>query len=571
MLKILKKIWGILPLREKWIFIFLTFLMIVGAWLELLGLGMVLPLVAVLTDPEILEKNRILAELYKFLSPGGAKEFLLYLCTLTILLFLLKNLYLLFLTHLQIRFICRLGLFFGEKLFSNYIFAPVSYHTARGSSPLLGNFGLLQQLTSQTILSFMILLTELVNVFFILLLLTLVTPGTALGLLALFIPFGGLLVWAVRWKIASLGREIYQYSLAATKIVLESFHGIKLVKLLGCEKFLLNSFVKSKTVENELSAKACLYGQAPRFLIEIILISGAVGILIAFLFSGMKTEAIVLNFSLIGAAIVRLMPSFTRIQYNYTNFRVMSDGFKPILLDITDIKREELGQDAASLTLDKGISLRNVDFSYVDEKGNEKKVLDGFSLEIPAKSSLAFIGTTGCGKTTTVDLIAGLFRPQKGEILCDGKNIFSSLRSWREKIGYVPQEILLTDDTLAGNIAFGIPEKEWKKERFEEVIKMAQLEDVVANLPHGLQTPIGENGVRLSGGQRQRIGIARALYRKPELLILDEATSALDNETEKAFMDALQTLQGKLTLILIAHRLTTTQYCDKVVDMSSKK
>ena len=568
MLPLLKNLWSLLSPGEKGFFFLLVILMIFGAWLELLGLGMVIPLVAVLTDPAVLEKNRYLGYLYRLLSPSGSREFLFYLCLLTVFLFFLKNLYLYFLVYLQTHFINRKTVGMGERLFLNYIYAPLSYHTDKGFSPILANFGMLQQLSGQTILALMILLTEFINVFFILLLIAWVTPGTALGLLALFLPFAALLVWAVRWKIARIGKELYRLSLAETKVVMESFQGIKLVKVLGCEKFLFSLFSKLKWQLNTLGAKAALYGQAPRFLIEFIMVASAVLVLCAFLFTGMQGEAILLNFSLIGAAIVRMMPSFTRIQYNYTLFRVDGDRFCTILSDLVSVEKEDMGEAPENITLEKELVLRELDFSYTDENGNEKKVLENFSLTIPARSSLAFIGTTGCGKTTTVDLIIGLIRPRKGEILADGKSIFSSLHSWRRMIGYVPQEILLSDDSLEGNIAFGIPEKERNKEQLEKVLKIACLEELVKSLPDGLQTRIGENGVRLSGGQRQRVGIARALYREPSLLILDEATSALDNDTERDFMEALHLLQGKVTLILIAHRLTTTKYCDRVVDLS---
>jgi ABC-type multidrug transport system fused ATPase/permease subunit len=230
--------------------------------------------------------------------------------------------------------------------------------------------------------------------------------------------------------------------------------------------------------------------------------------------------------------------------------------------DISGIKPEITSAGDSEIVFNREIRLDSVAFQY---SGAEKPVIEDFTLDIPKNSSVAFVGPTGCGKTTLADLVTGLLKPTSGKVLVDGADIAGNLRSWRRKIGYVPQFIFLLDDTVRANVAFGVPESEFDDARVVECLKLAQIYDFVSELSNGIEHVVGENGIQLSGGQRQRIGIARALYNDPEVLILDEATSALDNETEQAFIDALRTLKGKLTMIMIAHRMTTVENCDDVV------
>jgi ABC-type bacteriocin/lantibiotic exporter with double-glycine peptidase domain len=236
--------------------------------------------------------------------------------------------------------------------------------------------------------------------------------------------------------------------------------------------------------------------------------------------------------------------------------------------DVVNFRREEKKSSSQKLLFNDSIMLHSVFFRY-DEA--DEYIIKDFSLKIRKNSSVAFVGPTGCGKTTLVDIILGLLKPTEGKVLVDGTDIESNLTAWQKKIGYVPQFIFLLDDSVRSNVAFGIPENEIDDDRVVQCLKMAQIYGFVKELSGGINHIVGENGIQLSGGQRQRIGIARALYHNPEVLVLDEATSALDNETEKAFIDALNNLKGKLTIIMIAHRLTTVEKCDEVIDLTKKK
>ena len=236
--------------------------------------------------------------------------------------------------------------------------------------------------------------------------------------------------------------------------------------------------------------------------------------------------------------------------------------------DLNNIPAESAEEKGPPFSFQHELRLDNICFSYENSK---TEIFRDFSLSIPVNSSVAFVGRTGCGKTTLVDLIAGLLQPDKGAVLADGRDIRENLRSWRSLIGYVPQFIYIMDDTILANVTLGSDTGNIEMERVRTALRMAQLEDFIASLPDGLNTVVGDRGARLSGGQRQRIGIARALYHQPRILILDEATSALDNETEKAFVDAIEVLHGKLTLLIIAHRLSTTRSCSMIVDIAERR
>ena len=273
-------------------------------------------------------------------------------------------------------------------------------------------------------------------------------------------------------------------------------------------------------------------------------------------------------------AAFRLLPSFNRI----TNFLSIILFNKPavdaVYHDLKEIEQIEKGtnynekENVKRTQLKKKIEIRNVCFHYPE---SEQKVLDMVSFEIKKNQSVAFIGPSGAGKTTLADILLGALAPTYGEIKVDGENINENLRSWQKNLGYIPQTIYLMDDTIKNNIAFGIEESEIDQKKLEEAIEKAQLRDFIEALPEGLETEVGERGVKLSGGQRQRIGIARALYNDPDVLVLDEATSALDNDTEKAVMEAIENLSGSKTLIIIAHRLTTIQNCDIVFEVKEGK
>ena len=302
-----------------------------------------------------------------------------------------------------------------------------------------------------------------------------------------------------------------------------------------------------------------IYGQIPRFAIEAGVVFLGMGTIVVLLLCGIAPTSIALQISFIGLALMRMTPSVARIQYNWVLIRGYQFFFDKIYKDLQAI-RLEAPPSEPPITFEHEIRVENLSFGY----DKDSPVLQNVSLTIPKNTSLAFSGPTGCGKTTLGDLITGLFPPDSGRVLVDGRDIRGNLESWRAQIGYVPQNISLMNGTIAENIAIGIPTDQIDRARIAACLKIAQAEDFVLSQTNGIDHVLTENGRNLSGGQRQRLAIARALYPNPAFLIFDEATSALDNATETAFVEALSSLRGKYTMLVIAHRQTSVDHCDAV-------
>lgn len=560
---IIEKLWKNSTKREKAVFYLLVLMMIVSANLELLGIGLILPVVALLTNPELIQQNFFLRLLSEIIRPSSTKSFLLILCGMIAAVYLLKNAFLMILTSIQTRSIYAKVSSLAVSLFRTYVFAPYSFYLKRNTSELLSHFGMINNMVNGILISLLMLFTELINVFLIFVMLFFFTPLTTLLMLVAAVAFSCLIYFPLRKYNLRLGTRHYEYSNTLIRNYTQTFHGIKEIKIRGAEQAFMERNKHFTQEDTRVVSLMYQFAQLPRFLIESGMVLGAMLILVVYILTDMASTSIVLKVSLIGASMVRLMPAMSRIQYNLTTLRQLTFSMDQIFDDLKNTPREELKADGPPMSLDESISVEDVSFSY----DGGKSVFSHYSLQIPVNTSTAFVGKTGCGKTTLVDIIAGLLEPSEGRILSDGRDIRENLYSWRRMIGYVPQFIYILDDSILANITFGLPPGEIHRERVVECLKMAQLYDFVMELPQGLDTIVGEAGLRMSGGQRQRLGIARALYRNPKILILDEATSSLDNETEKAFIEAIAPLHGKLTILVIAHRLTTTAGCDRVIDL----
>jgi ATP-binding cassette, subfamily B, bacterial PglK len=351
----------------------------------------------------------------------------------------------------------------------------------------------------------------------------------------------------------------------------QSLGGIKETKVLGREPFFLNAFTKSAQAYGKANLLVGLATQLPNQFIDTVLIAAVLLIVIFSLIQGRAIQSILPMLSLFAIAALRLMPSAKRIVSTITTIRYFKHAVDLIYQDLLVLEtssRSPTTADRSESTspLKQLIELQNIHYLYPKAT---KPSLSGISLTIMKGESIAFIGSSGAGKTTMVDVILGLIQPTEGEILVDGKNIFTDLASWQRQIGYIPQSIYLSDDTIRSNIAFGLASEQINEEQVWSAVKAAQLEELVYSLPDRLNTLVGERGIRLSGGQRQRIGIARALYHNPEVIVMDEATAALDNTTEREFMQALESMSGHKTTIMIAHRLSTVKNCDRLYLMKN--
>lgn len=376
-----------------------------------------------------------------------------------------------------------------------------------------------------------------------------------------------------REKLKKIGAENRKYNAEMNKWLLQGIGGIKEIKIMNREQFFCEQYDEAYSRYAECQRKFSLLGILPRPVMEMFSVSGLLLVVAFKLSQGVQTTYFVTTLSVFAVAAFRMLPSFNRITNNLNGIMFGKVSVDKVYEDLKQVeillkKMRERDSERVDISFQNKITVRNVTFSYPKA---EKPVLENVGLEIPKNSSVAFIGTSGSGKTTLADLILGVLEPDEGQICVDGKDVWKHMKGWQKKLGYIPQMIYIMDDTLKRNITISLSENEINEKKLWRAIEEAQLKDFVQSLENGVNTVIGENGMRLSGGQRQRIGIARALYRDPEILVLDEATSALDNETEAAIMDAIKNLSGSKTLIIIAHRLTTVKDCDIIYKVDNKK
>lgn len=553
-----------LPPRFKWFGVFLIIGMAISAVLELIALGMVMPLATALAAPDLLETNERMHRLHEFLGAPDRSHFIIELAILLCVLFVLKNAFAFVMTKCQSRFSADISINIAGRLYKNYVGTDYAYHLKYSASELVARIVQIRDVTHLLLIPLLLVLSEGCVFLAILLVIFILIPGIALcssvicGTVVLVFHF------LFKRSLNRASEQILHASEESMRTMNQSFSAIREIKLSGSGEFFRKQLVKAQTkivyamkLQNDL-------GQIPRYSLEVFVILAGSALICLVILLGIPYENIVLYAAFFVAAMFRLIPSVSRIQYNLIFIRGTSCVFHQICNDLSEIHPEPMDEidGKQNLCFEKELRLDHVSFSY---EASSKPVICDLSLSILPNECIAITGPTGAGKSTLADLIMGFLKPQSGTITADGMPILQNLNAWRNMIGYVPQNIFLFYGTIRENIAFGIPAEQIDDVRIAEVIKIAQLDDFIGSLPNGARTIIGEAGVTLSGGQRQRIAIARALYRKPQILILDEATSSLDNETETALIDALSSLKGKMTILMVAHRLSSIRYCEREI------
>ncbi len=557
-------------------------MLIIAAVFETAGIGLIVPFVGIVTNPTVIQEQPFLLFTYKLLNFQSTNAFILFAVSVLLSVFVFKNIYLLLFYYVQYRVILNQKVKLSSTLFKEYLTKPYTFHLQRNSAELLRNVnGEVGKVFDGILLSSFQLLTEILVMLSILTLLIATAPlatltsGVLLG--------GSVLVFfkVFRKKITYLGEENQRVSREVIKWVNQGVGASKEIKVAGKESYFVNSFNKQSQIMANNTIYKNMLDQVPRVFIEVLLVSVVLITMIILVFQGTDTATLVATMSLFAMAAFRLMPSITRIVAMQTTIRFSQPALMVVYNDLINEKsgknsiHEESINESTPVKGNRGektfihsIKLENIHFRYPNQKEYSIK---NVSLTIPIGNSVAFVGTSGAGKTTIVDIILGLLEPNKGRVIIDGKDLNELMPLWQSKIGYIPQAIYLSDETIKKNVAFGIAENEIDNSAVKRAIEDAQLKDFINSLPEGLNTVVGERGVRLSGGQRQRIGIARALYHNPEIIFLDEATSALDNDTEKEIMKAINRLKGEKTIIIIAHRLSTIENCDIVFKVDQGK
>ena len=452
----------------------------------------------------------------------------------------------------------------GKRLMQKYLYQPYSWFLGRNSADLGKSIlSEVSEVVGTGIKPFLDLIAQIMVATSIILLLILLDPKLAIIVGFLFGSAYGLFYNIVRRYLNQLGEKRLESTFFRFKSISEAFGASKEVKVGGFEDIYIQKFSNAAEDTAKTQAIAGAINLLPRYFLEAIAFGGILLITLYMMKQSGSINSSLPIISLYVFAGYRLMPAVQQIYQSLAKLSFVGPSLDSLYKDIKSLKSITENQNQESLPFNKTITLKNVNYNYPN---TSRTALKNISLSIPIKSSIGLVGATGSGKTTTIDIILGLLQAQKGTLEIDGEIItYKNSRSWQKNIGYVPQHIYLADDTVAANIAFGVKTEDINIQSVEKASKIANLHDFVTEeLPKQYETTVGERGVRLSGGQRQRIGIARALYHEPKVLVLDEATSALDNQTEKAVMDAINNLHKNITIIIIAHRLSTVKKCDKI-------
>lgn len=544
----------------------IVFCMVIGAMLEAVGIGAILPLISIMGDARFLDKHIVIKQYAEILNITTHTSFIIFSSALLIILYILKNLYMAWLTKLQINFSTQNQIVYAEGLLEGYLNKPYLYHLDQNSATLLRNVssGPIVIFTGILIPTFT-LLTEVITAVTIWSMLILVDAFTAIIVAGVL----GCMMYAIlktfRKKIAKRGEVQNKYSAFYIKWLNQGLGAIKETKVLRKEKYFLDEFVGAYQKYGQANGDFNFINQLPRMFIETMVTSALLVLIIMKLMMGIQAVEIVPILGVLALAAFRLMPCANRIVNLSNGIKFQMPLFNLLYDELIAIKESKLQHEVKTcekkekLAFNKEIKVEKLTFRYPQGK---KEVLKQISFSIPKGCFVGIVGQSGAGKTTFVDIMLGLLNPSNGKIFVDNVNIFQNIRAWQANLAYVPQSIYLIDGSIRENIALGIPEKEIDDAKIDKVLKMAELYEFVEELPETSYTHVGERGVKLSGGQRQRIGIARALYYEPEVLILDEATSALDNETEKSITHTILKLKGQITIIAIAHRVSTLADCD---------
>ena len=577
----LKQLWGHLSNRRKQQLGLLLILMLLASTAEIISIGAVIPFLGVMTAPEEIYQHHLIQPIIQLLQLTDPKQLLLPITVIFILAALFAGSIRIVLIYVTTRLSYAIGADLSISIYRRTLYQDYSVHIRRNSSEVIN--GIINK-TGNTIIvmqAVLVLVSSIVLTIFILATLFMVNTAVALYLFVGFGFFYVVVTLYTRRKLQENSKIIAEKSTRTIKVLQEGLGGIRDILIDSCQDFYCQLYRSADLPTRKAQGDNAFIIQSPRYVMEsigIVLIA-ALTYVITLQESGMSAAIPALGALVLGAqrllpALQQIYGAYSSIKGSYSSFNDALDLLNQPLPSYADQLKNKLPLNKSSLheelscpfQFKREISINNLGFYYNQE--NNKRVLKNINLTIPKGSHIGFIGKTGSGKSTLLDIIMGLFLPTEGQLTIDGQEItVNNRRSWQEHITHVPQNIYLSDSTIEENIAFGVPQAQINHKRVKEAVEYAQLSSLINGWPQRYQTVVGEQGVRLSGGQRQRIGIARALYKHADVIILDEATSALDSKTEQSVMEAIESISEKVTILIIAHRLTTLKGCDQVVQL----
>lgn len=583
MVSVTKKILKILDKKQKRVTVIMVIMMLIGGIMESLSISLLYPLLSAITSDDTWNSTWYSKLICNILDIGDNYSYVKALIIILILVFIFKNAYLLLEYYLQYSFISKSRYKMQSNLMASYLRKPYSFYISANSGEIV------RIITSDAVQVFNALTstfsfyTELIVSIVLGITIILISPTMAFTLICLLLIELIVVSRFIKPIMKRIGDRNRTENGIANKWILQSINGIKSIKVTHTESFFKNNYDIHANRIVDCERKNQTISNIPRLLIEMFTICGVLVLMLIMIEGGISLKEFVPQLSAFVVAAVRLLPSVNRISTSM-NTVPYYEGSIDIILDIMNQNNtKSLSDNSESLittsiiekntrkesfSFEKTIEFSDISFAYDREEGT---IFDHASFSIKKGESIGIVGASGAGKTTAMDIILGLLKPDNGCILVDGRNIEDNINGWLSHLAYIPQSIFLIDDTVKANVAFGAADEEIDEELVWRVLKEAKMDDYIYKLPKKLETRVGEQGIRLSGGQRQRIGIARALYSGPDVIFLDEATSALDGETERAIMESIDSLKGRITMIIIAHRLSTISNCDRIYRVNKGK
>ena len=556
----LKKVNFLITKEKRNKLFIIIILLFFGMILEIFGLGILIPAISLIVDPNSMKDNLLLVRVLDFLDIDFSNEFIFQLLIFIFFLYFFKTIFLVFINYQQNKFTSNLIASISSKLFKKYLNLPYNFHLKRNSSDLIKNIQIEIGQLSSYLQSLMSVFIEGFLFLSVITTLIIIEPIGAISIGFYFIIASFIFYRFFKKYIKSWGEKREGLDSDISRLALEGIRGIKEIKILNKTNFFIKKFENKSYLRSYYIYNFDTISQLPRFYLELLSVTGLLGFISVLLLNGTNPTKIMTVLGVFVTGIFRLIPSLNKLISGFQNMKFYNSSISIIFNEIS-LKDEYFDSQLSSdrMVFAESIEIKNLNFKYSEELGYSLKQIN---LKIEKGQTIGFVGPSGSGKSTLVDIIIGLHKPFSGGVFVDGKSINENYRGWSQNIGYVPQNIFLTDNSIIENVALGTSIDKIKKQAAIKALKSAQLLNFVKSTKDGIYSRVGEHGVKLSGGQRQRLGIARALYHNPDVLILDEATASLDSDTEKEVMNSIRLLKRDKTILIIAHRLSTLQDCD---------
>ncbi len=548
----------------------LLLLLLIGMFFEIIGIGILLPTLEIISDPKVFYSNKYFSAVVGYFNLTNSNQISNYLLISVIIIYFLKTIFLVFLTHKQNKFIYHLNASLSSRLFNRYITSPYSFHVDRNSAELIKILEKDMNYLNPFIMSVLSLITEFFLCLSILITIIVIEPFGAISIGVGFFILSIIFYSFTKIKLRFWGKKRSDLEAESSKIILEGLNGIRDLKLNNVEKFFSKKLTENKNSLASVTSNHNTFNLLPRYYLEFISVLIITSFIIYMVLSNQPLSSLITIIGIFVAAVFKMIPSINKILSSLQNFKFYGSSMDLIIEELKLNEDKVVIPDIQTnnkLFLKDNIKVDKLCFRYNE---TDDWIFHNISFQVNKGEMVGFVGESGSGKSTLIDVLTGLQEPYSGSIRIDSNDIRKNISKWQNTIGYVSQNVYLRDASILENIAFGIPVDKINIENAMAAVDSAQLSEKVKSLSKGINSNIGESGVLLSGGQKQRLGIARALYNNPDILIFDESTSSLDSNTENEFIESIRKLKGVKTILIVAHRLSSLKYCDSIYKIDNK-